>query len=147
MSEPYVRPDVRQFLDWLNTLPGPKTYEAGPVEARRMMVASRYVVDAPTGELAVIRDLAWPGPAGEIRLRLFHARGSPFLGAPPPASWGPAPPTRRSRSAPRWRASWTCPCSPSTTGWRPNTRGRPAWRTRSQRRAGRRRARQSSAAK
>jgi acetyl esterase len=74
MSEPYVRPDVRQFLDWLNTLPGPKTYEAGPVEARRMMVASRYVVDAPTGELAVIRDLACPGPAGEIRLRLFDAR-------------------------------------------------------------------------
>jgi len=74
MSEPYVRPDVRQFLDWLNTLPGPKTYEAGPVEARRMMVASRYVVDSPTGELAVIRDLACPGPAGEIRLRLFDAR-------------------------------------------------------------------------
>jgi len=74
MSEPYVRPDVRQFLDWLNTLPGPKTYEAGPVEARRMILASRYVADAPTGELAVIRDLACPGPAGEIGLRLFDAR-------------------------------------------------------------------------
>ena len=29
MTEPYVRPDVRQFLDYLNALPGPKTYEAG----------------------------------------------------------------------------------------------------------------------
>ena len=69
-----MRPDVRQFLDWLNALPGPKTYEVGPVEARKMMVASRHVADAPTGELAVIRDLFCPGPAGEIGLRVFDAR-------------------------------------------------------------------------
>lgn len=74
MAEPYVRPDVRQFLDWLNSLPGPKTYEVGPVEARAMMVASRHVADAATGALAVIRDLSCPGPAGDIRLRLFDAR-------------------------------------------------------------------------
>ena len=74
MSEPYVRPDVRLFLDWLNNLPGPKTYEVGPVEARNMMIASRHVADAPTGELAVIRDLACPGAVGEIGLRLFDAR-------------------------------------------------------------------------
>jgi acetyl esterase len=74
MTEPYVRPDVRQFLDWLNSLPGPKTYEVGPVEARNMMLASRHVADAPTGALAVIRDLACPGPGGEIGLRLFDAR-------------------------------------------------------------------------
>ncbi len=74
MSEPYVRPDVRQFLDWLNALPGPKTYEAGPVEARNMILASRHVADAATGELALIRDLACPGPAGEIGLRLCDAR-------------------------------------------------------------------------
>lgn len=74
MAEPYVRPDVRQFLDWLNGLPGPKTYEVGPVEARSMMVASRHVADAPTGALAVIRDLSCPGPAGDIGLRLFDAR-------------------------------------------------------------------------
>lgn len=74
VSDPYVRPDVRQFLDWMNNLPGPKTYEAGPVEARRMIVASRHVADAPTGELAVIRDLSCPGPAAPIPLRLFDAR-------------------------------------------------------------------------
>ncbi len=34
MTEPYVRPDVRLFLDYLNALPGPKTYEAAPAEAR-----------------------------------------------------------------------------------------------------------------
>ncbi|HYN45536.1 MAG TPA: alpha/beta hydrolase [Allosphingosinicella sp.] len=74
MSEPYVRPDVRLFLDWVNNLPGPKTHEVGPVEARNMMLASRHVADAATGELAVIRDLACPGPGGQIGLRLFDAR-------------------------------------------------------------------------
>lgn len=74
MTDPYVRPDVRLFLDYLNNLPGPKTYEAGPVEARRMILASRFVADAPTGELATIRDLSCPGAGGEIRLRLFDAR-------------------------------------------------------------------------
>jgi acetyl esterase/lipase len=74
MSDPYVRPDVRLFLDYLNNLPGPRSQDAGPVEARRMMVASRHVADAPTGELALIRDLACPGPGGEIRLRLYDAR-------------------------------------------------------------------------
>ena len=74
MAEPYVRPDVRIFLDYLNNLPGPRSHEAGPVEARVMMHKSRHVADAPVGELAVIRDLSMPGPAGEIPLRLYDAR-------------------------------------------------------------------------
>jgi len=74
VSEPYVRPDVRLFLDYLNGLPGPKTYEVGPVEARKMMIASRHVADLETGELAVIRDLSCPGPGGDIPLRLYDAR-------------------------------------------------------------------------
>jgi acetyl esterase/lipase len=71
-----MRPDVRQFLDWLNNLPGPRSHEVGPAEAREMMVKSRYVADAPTGDLAVIRDLSCPGPAGDIKLRLFDARAT-----------------------------------------------------------------------
>ena len=74
MTDPYVRPDVRLFLDYLNNLPGPRTYQVGPVEARRMILASRFVADAPTGELALIRNLSCPGPAGEIPLRLFDAQ-------------------------------------------------------------------------
>ncbi|HEY0313904.1 MAG TPA: alpha/beta hydrolase [Allosphingosinicella sp.] len=73
----YVRPDVRTFLDYLNTLPGPKSHEVGPNEARTMMLASRHVADAPVGELAVLRDLACPGPDGNtIPLRLYDARES-----------------------------------------------------------------------
>ncbi len=74
MSEIFVRPDVRLFLDYFNALPGQKTYEVGPVEARRMMLASRHVADGPCGEVAVIRDLSCPGPDGEIGLRLYDAR-------------------------------------------------------------------------
>ena len=130
MTEPYVRPDVRQFLDWLNALPGPKTYEAGPVEARRMILASRHVADAPTGELAVIRDLSCPGPGGEIALRLFDARETREAGAALPVLPRRRLRVRRSRHA---RAvlrrdgarSSTCRCSRSTTGSRPNIPGRP----------------------
>ena len=74
MADPYVRPDVRKFLDYLNALPGPKTHELAPAEARAMMRGMRHVADAPLGELAVVRDLSCPGPGGEIPLRLFDAR-------------------------------------------------------------------------
>jgi len=74
LSDPFVRPDVRQFLDFLNALPGPKSHEAGPAEARVMMQKSRHVADSPTGELAVIRDLSCPGPGGDVPLRLYDAR-------------------------------------------------------------------------
>ena len=74
MSEPYVRPDVRRFLDYLNALPGPRSHQVGPQEARNMMHASRHVADAPVGELAVIEDLTMPGPGGDLALRLYDAR-------------------------------------------------------------------------
>src|SRR3954452_9814428 len=76
MADPFVRPDVRTFLDYLNELPGPKSHEVGPNEARVMMLASRHVADAPVGELAVISDLSCPGPAGDIPLRLYDSRES-----------------------------------------------------------------------
>ena len=74
MTLPFVRADVRLFLDYLNALPGPRSHQVGPNEARMMMLASRHVADAPIGELAVIRDLACPGPGGEIPLRLYDSR-------------------------------------------------------------------------
>jgi acetyl esterase len=76
MADPFVRPDVRRFLDYLNALPGPDSHEVGAAEARAMMLASRHVADAPVGELAVIRDLSAPGPSGDIPLRLYDARES-----------------------------------------------------------------------
>jgi acetyl esterase len=73
-APPYLRDDVRNFLDFLNALPGPTSRQAGVKIARAMLVKSRHVADLPTGELAVIRDLACAGPLGDIRLRLYDAR-------------------------------------------------------------------------
>jgi acetyl esterase len=73
-AEPFVRPDVRLFLDFLNALPGPRSHEAGLAEARSMMRKSRDVADRPCESLAVIRDLSCPGPGGPIPLRLYDSR-------------------------------------------------------------------------
>ncbi|WP_425229912.1 alpha/beta hydrolase [Sphingomonas sp.] len=73
-AAPYVRPDVRQFLAYLNALPGPKTHEIGAAAAREMYRAMKDIADPPIGALAVIKDLTIPGPAGGIPARLFDAR-------------------------------------------------------------------------
>lgn len=72
----FVRPDTRAFLDFLNNMPGPKTHELTPDAARGVMRAMREVADAPVGDLALIRDLSIPGPAGAIPARLYDARDS-----------------------------------------------------------------------
>ena len=61
MSSIFVRPDVRMFLDYLNNLPGPRSHEVGPAEARIMLQKSRQVADMPptlgiTAGLDPIRD-------------------------------------------------------------------------------------------
>ena len=76
MSQNFVRPDVALFLQFLNNQPGPKMHEIPVADARGMMLAMRHVAEADTGELAVIRDLAIPGPAGIIPARLYDARES-----------------------------------------------------------------------
>jgi len=73
---PYVRPDVKSFLDYLNAMPGPRTHQMTPEAARQVYSAMKDVADLPVGDLAVIRDLAIPGPAGTIPARLFDARAT-----------------------------------------------------------------------
>ncbi len=73
-DQPYVRPDVRGFLDYLNAMPGPRTHQMTPEAARQVYHAMKDVADLPVGELAVIRDVSIPGPAGAIPARLFDAR-------------------------------------------------------------------------
>ena len=73
-NQPYVRADVRAFLDFLNAQEGPKMHELDPSMARSMMLAMRAVADADPTPLAVIRDLSCPGPRGDIPLRLYDAR-------------------------------------------------------------------------
>ena len=69
MSSSFIRSDVRQFLDYLESLNRPKGYEIGAEAARKMMVASRHAFEPPAREIAVVRDIAGPVP-----LRLYDAR-------------------------------------------------------------------------
>lgn len=70
----YVRPDVRAFLDFLNSAEGPSMAEMGPVAAREAYLAMGVVAEAEPRELAVIRDHVLPGPGGDITVRFYDAR-------------------------------------------------------------------------
>ncbi|THD36765.1 MAG: alpha/beta hydrolase [Sphingomonas sp.] len=76
MTEPFVRPDARGFLDYLAAMPGPKMHELEPAAARAMYVMMKDVADPPIGELGTMLDLKIPGPAGDIPARLFDPRTS-----------------------------------------------------------------------
>lgn len=76
MQGPFVRPDVKAFLAYLESVPGPKMHEMEVPAARQLYAAMKDIADPPVGDLAVIRDLTIPGPAGDIPARLFDARES-----------------------------------------------------------------------
>ncbi len=71
---PYIRPDMKGFIDALAAMGGPTMAEMTLEEARASYVALHGLADRPARELAVIRDLACPGPNGDIPLRLYDAR-------------------------------------------------------------------------
>ena len=73
-SEPFVRPDVRNFLDYLNSIPGPKMHQQTPTEARAVFYAMKDIADPPVGVLATIKDLTIPVEGGSIAARLFDPR-------------------------------------------------------------------------
>ncbi|GAB4480589.1 MAG: lipase/esterase LipN [Erythrobacter tepidarius] len=71
---PYIRPDMKAFLDMMAQVNGPKLVDMTLEEARQSYVAMHNLADCPARQLPVIRDLACPGPAGDIPLRLYDAR-------------------------------------------------------------------------
>jgi acetyl esterase len=73
-AQPYVRPDVRAFLDYLNGVQGPKMHEQSPADARAVYLAMKDVADPPVGDLGTIRELEIPGAGGTIKARLFDPR-------------------------------------------------------------------------
>ncbi|TNE50064.1 MAG: alpha/beta hydrolase [Sphingomonadales bacterium] len=75
-NEPYVRPDVQAFLTALAQMGGPAVAEMSLEDARQSYIALHGMADAPPRDLAVIRNLTCPGPAGEIPLRLYDSRES-----------------------------------------------------------------------
>jgi acetyl esterase len=80
MTEHFVRPDVAGFLQFLNSVPGPKMHEVSVSEARAQMTAMASLGEAELGPIAVMRDIAIPGPAGVIPARLYDVRESRSAG-------------------------------------------------------------------
>lgn len=73
-NAPFIRPDMKAFIDAMAAMNGPKIIDMTLEEARASYVALHGMADRPARELAVIRDLACPGPEGDIPLRLYDAR-------------------------------------------------------------------------
>ncbi|WP_285709563.1 alpha/beta hydrolase [Erythrobacter oryzae] len=71
---PFIRPDMKAFLDMMAQVNGPKIVDMTLEEARASYQALHNLADRPARQLPVIRDLACPGPAGDIALRLYDAR-------------------------------------------------------------------------
>ncbi len=71
---PYIRPDMKAFLDMMAAASGPKLADMTLAEARQSYIVMHGIADRPARALPVIRDLACPGPAGDIPLRLYDAR-------------------------------------------------------------------------
>jgi acetyl esterase len=71
---PFIRPDMKAFLDMMAQVNGPKIAEVSLAEARASYQALHKLADRPARALPVIRDLSCPGPNGDIPLRLYDAR-------------------------------------------------------------------------
>ncbi len=73
-TAPFIRPDMKAFLDGLAAMARPAIAELSLEDARSAYVALHALADREPRALPVIRDFACPGPAGEIPLRLYDAR-------------------------------------------------------------------------
>ncbi|MEO0906425.1 MAG: alpha/beta hydrolase [Pseudomonadota bacterium] len=71
---PFVRPDMKAFLDGLAAMGGPSMADMTLDHARASYGALHAMADRPARELAVIKDLTCAGPGGDINLRLYDAR-------------------------------------------------------------------------
>jgi acetyl esterase len=74
MTEPFVRPDVRAFLDAFEAQPRPIFNDELIKMIRQMPPEMMASSDLPVGELGEIRNVTMPGPGGDIALRLFDPR-------------------------------------------------------------------------
>ena len=78
---PFVRPDVQNILNMLNSQPGPQMHEGTPAEARMMMRAMGQMTERPRGELARVEDISIPSPHGhQIPARIYSAVANPGPG-------------------------------------------------------------------
>ena len=73
-TEHFVREDVRGFLNMLEQLGRPGVEELPVEEGREGMRVMGQMAEADPRDLAVIKDVTCPGPAGDIPLRFYDKR-------------------------------------------------------------------------
>ncbi len=73
-AQHFVRDDVRAFLDLIEQLGRPGVEELPVAEGRQAMAALGMIAEAPPRDLAVIKNLKCPGPAGDIPVRLYDTK-------------------------------------------------------------------------
>jgi acetyl esterase len=69
-------PDNQQVLDMIKAAGRPPVAALQPEEARKMYRASRGALQPELPDVAELRDLSAPGPAGAIPLRLYRGMGT-----------------------------------------------------------------------
>ena len=75
-------PGAQRVLDLLREAGRPPIEQSTPAEAREAMAKSRAILQPDPPEVAEIRELEAPGPAGTIPLRYYRGVGAPASGAP-----------------------------------------------------------------
>ena len=74
-----LHPQARALLNLIEERNVPPTHTLTPAQARAMYRERRFFTQPDPPEVALVRDLAVPGPGGDIALRLYRPAGS---------SWG-----------------------------------------------------------
>jgi acetyl esterase len=69
-------PDAETLLAMIRAAGRPPMETLSPEEARQAFTAGRKVTAPEPQEVAEVRDLACPGPRGEIKLRAYRPRGT-----------------------------------------------------------------------
>jgi acetyl esterase len=84
MTRPFVRPDVRAYLDQMKVQPRPPMNDETIAMMRKippeLMAQMLTALDRPVGELGTDQTLEMPGPGGSIQLRLFDPRAERAAG-------------------------------------------------------------------
>ncbi len=68
-------PDIQALLDVMNAAPGPPAHEVPFNQARAAYVSETEHLCGPGEPVAEVRDLAIPGPGGDIPLRAYRPAG------------------------------------------------------------------------
>jgi acetyl esterase len=71
-----LHPQARALLNLIEERKVPPTHTLTPEQARQLYLERRFYTQPSPPEMALVRDLAMPGPAGEIPLRLYRPSGS-----------------------------------------------------------------------